>query len=188
MGLLTDISILCGGLRIVGPPCGFLVFAGAARILEALRGGNPHSITTPVIAMAVAVVWHRQKLVWMRNAVGNQLHALAMGEGVCRKKKLFSKKGRAELESLRLDRWASYRRQELLVMIEQLDASLKTLDQDLTALLPTLRKARRAGHPHSGNDDRDEGWSTRHARRYFSCKVPGAMTEFCLVYCELLPV
>ena len=32
----------------------------------------------------------------MRNATGNQLHALAMGEGVCRKK-LFSKKGRAEL-------------------------------------------------------------------------------------------
>ena len=25
------------------------------------------------------LVWHRQKLVWMRNAVGNQLHALAMG-------------------------------------------------------------------------------------------------------------
>ena len=75
------------------------------------------------------LVWHRQKLVWMRNAVGNQLHALAMGEGVCRKKKLFSKKGRAELESLRLDHWAKYRRQELLVMIDQLDASLKTLDQ-----------------------------------------------------------
>jgi transposase len=52
-----------------------------------------------------------------------------MGEGVCRKKKLFRKKGRAELESLGLDRWASYRRQELLAMIDQLDASLKTLDQ-----------------------------------------------------------
>src|SRR6266446_9363447 len=46
------------------------------------------------------LVWHRQKLVWMRNAIGNQLHALAMGEGVCRKKKLFTKKGRAELEGL----------------------------------------------------------------------------------------
>ena len=34
------------------------------------------------------LVGHRQKLVWMRNAVGNQLHALAMGEGVCRKKQL----------------------------------------------------------------------------------------------------
>jgi hypothetical protein len=27
------------------------------------------------------LVWHRQKRVWMRNAVGNQRHALAMGEG-----------------------------------------------------------------------------------------------------------
>ena len=41
------------------------------------------------------LVWHRQKLVWMRGAVKNQMHALAMGEGVCRKKKLFTAKGRA---------------------------------------------------------------------------------------------
>jgi len=75
------------------------------------------------------LVWHRQKLVWMRNAVGNQLHALAMGEGVCRKKQLFTKKGRAELQSLSLGPWASHRRQELLTMLDQLDASLKELDQ-----------------------------------------------------------
>jgi len=41
------------------------------------------------------LVWLRHKLVCMHNAVGNQLHALAMGEGVCRKKQLFTKKGRA---------------------------------------------------------------------------------------------
>src|SRR5271165_326397 len=75
------------------------------------------------------LVWHRQKLVWMRNAVGNQLHALAMGEGVCRKKKLFTKKGRDELQSLGLGDWASYRRQELLTMVDQLDSSLKKLDR-----------------------------------------------------------
>jgi transposase len=74
------------------------------------------------------LVWHRQKLVWMRNAVGNQLHALAMGEGVCRKQKLFTKKGRAELESLALGPWASYRRQELLKMLDELDRSLQQLD------------------------------------------------------------
>jgi len=75
------------------------------------------------------LVWHRQKLVWMRNAIGNQLHALAMGEGLCRKKQLWTKQGRAELEGLRLDEWASYRRQELLEMIDQLDGSLKKLDE-----------------------------------------------------------
>jgi len=79
------------------------------------------------------LVWHRQKLVWMRNAVGNQLHALAMGEGVCRKKQLFTKKGRAELQSLSLGLWASHRRQELLTMLDQLDASLKELDQAVAA-------------------------------------------------------
>jgi transposase len=75
------------------------------------------------------LVWHRQKLVWMRNAVGNQLHALAMGEGVCRKKKLFTKKGRVELESLKLGPWASHRRQELLKMLDALDPSLQQLDR-----------------------------------------------------------
>lgn len=64
----------------------------------------------------------------MRNAVGNQLHALAMGEGLCRKQKLFTKKGRAELESLALGPWASYRRQELLRMLDELDRSLRRLD------------------------------------------------------------
>src|SRR5208283_1757679 len=78
------------------------------------------------------LVWHRQKLVWMRNAVGNQLHALAMGEGVCRKKQLWTKKGRAELQGLRLDDWASYRRQALLPRIDQLDDSLGKLDRAVT--------------------------------------------------------
>ena len=52
-----------------------------------------------------------------------------MGEGVCRKKKLFTRKGRVELESLKRGRWASSRRQELLTMLDQLEASLKELDQ-----------------------------------------------------------
>jgi len=65
----------------------------------------------------------------MRNAVGNQLHALAMGEGICRKRQLFTKKGRSELEALNLDPWASQRRRELLHMLDQMDASLKQFDQ-----------------------------------------------------------
>jgi transposase len=75
------------------------------------------------------LLWHRQKLVWMRNAVGNQLHALAMGEGLCRRKQLFTRKGRRELEALKLDTWASRQRQELLRLLDQLDASLKQFDQ-----------------------------------------------------------
>lgn len=75
------------------------------------------------------LVWHRQKLVWMRGAVKNQLHALAMGQGVCRKQKLFTAKGRQELEGLALGTWASYRRQELLQLLDQLQQSLKKLDE-----------------------------------------------------------
>ncbi len=75
------------------------------------------------------LLWHRQKLVWMWGAVKNQMHALAMGEGVCRKQKLFTAKGRSELEGLKLGPWASYRRQELLRMFEELQSSVKKLDQ-----------------------------------------------------------
>lgn len=103
----------------------------AAHLLELLVSGRFHRIWWPTLAERDLrqLVWHRQKLVWMRNAVGNQLHALAMGEGVCRKKKLFSKKGRVELEGLKLGPWASHRRQELLTMLDQLEASLQELDQ-----------------------------------------------------------
>jgi transposase len=103
----------------------------AAHLLELLLSGRFPRLWRPTLEERDLrqLVWHRQKLVWMRNAVGNQLHALAMGEGVCRKKKLFSKKGRIELEGLKLDPWASRRRQELLTMLDQLDASLKEFDQ-----------------------------------------------------------
>src|SRR3974390_3476479 len=84
------------------------------------------------------LVWHRQKLVWMRNAVGNQLHALAMGEGVCRKKQLWTKKGRGELEGLPLGDWASYRRHELLQMIDgQSRHRQETGGQDVLDAAPT---------------------------------------------------
>jgi hypothetical protein len=52
-----------------------------------------------------------------------------MGEGLCRKKQLFTRKGRCELEALKLDKWASRQRQELLHMLDQLDASLAQFDQ-----------------------------------------------------------
>jgi transposase len=72
---------------------------------------------------------HRDKLVRFRTSVRNQLHALAMGEGLCRKKKLWTKRGRKELESLALGEWASRRRQEVLEMLDRLSASIEELDQ-----------------------------------------------------------
>ena len=71
---------------------------------------------------------HRHKLVCFRTSVRNQLHALALGEGVCRKQKLWSKVGRQELEGLALGEWAGRRRQELLEMLDRLDGSIQELD------------------------------------------------------------
>jgi len=72
---------------------------------------------------------HRHKMVCLRTSVRNQLHALAMGQGVYRKRKLWTTGGRTELEALRLDPWASRRRRELLAILDQLDPSLAELDR-----------------------------------------------------------
>lgn len=93
------------------------------------RSLSPHLAADDGGTRSSATGLAAEKLVWMRNAIGNQLYALALGGGVCRKKKLFTMKGRVELESLSLDQWASRRRQELLRLVDQLDASRKEFDQ-----------------------------------------------------------
>jgi transposase len=60
------------------------------------------------------LIWHRHRLVQMRTRAMNQVQATAMNEGVCRKKRLWSKAGHQQLESLRLAPWATRRRQDLL--------------------------------------------------------------------------
>lgn len=75
------------------------------------------------------LLWHRHKLVRLRTLLGNQLHALAMGQGVCRKKKLFTRKGRAELQGLALGPWASRRREELLRLLDQVEPSIAALEK-----------------------------------------------------------
>ena len=78
----------------------------AAHLLQLLLRERFPRIWRPTLAERDLrqLVWHRQKLVWMRNAVGNQLHALAMGEGVCRKKKLLTQEGPRRVGRLRLGR------------------------------------------------------------------------------------
>ena len=60
---------------------------------------------------------HRVRLVRFRTSVMNQLHALAMGQGLCRRKKLWTTVGRRELEGLPFGPWANRRKQELLEML-----------------------------------------------------------------------
>ena len=71
---------------------------------------------------------HRFQLVGFRTSVKNQLHALAMGQAVCQRKKLWSVQGRVELERLSLDPWAHRRRQELLEIHDRLQATIQELD------------------------------------------------------------
>jgi transposase len=73
------------------------------------------------------LLWHRHRLVQMRTRIMNQLHALAMNEGFCWKKKLFSEKGRTQLEKLALAPWASRRRQELLELLDRLNPTIEEL-------------------------------------------------------------
>src|SRR6201993_2707465 len=66
------------------------------------------------------LLWHRHRLVQMRTRVMNQLQAIAINEGIRIKQGLWSKKGRARLESLLLAKWATRRREELLQLLDQL--------------------------------------------------------------------
>src|ERR1039458_244056 len=75
------------------------------------------------------LLMHRSKLVRMRTSVKNQLHYLAMNQGVCRKQKLWSARGRAELQALDLGPWASRRREELLELLDRLDPRIAELDK-----------------------------------------------------------
>ncbi len=61
-------------------------------------------IPTPAERDLRQLLWRRHKLVCLRTMLGNQLHALALSEGLCRKKKLFTKKGRGEPPARMADR------------------------------------------------------------------------------------
>ena len=98
------------------------------------------------------LVLHRVKLVQMRTKVMNQLHAMAMGQGLCRKKKLWSKAGRRELEALPLGPWAARRRQELLALLDQWEKPITELDREV--------KQQAAAHRPGGPADDASGRGT----------------------------
>jgi len=73
------------------------------------------------------LLWHRHRLVQMRTRVMNQLHVVALNEGLRRKKALWRPAGRSELQSLVLAPWASRRRQDLLDLLDQLTPKIQAL-------------------------------------------------------------
>src|SRR5208337_3620999 len=103
----------------------------AEDILDLLRTGRFPRIWVPSLEERDLrqLLVHRMKQVRARTQVKNQLHALAISQGVCRGRKLWSAKGRAELESLALLPWAARRRKELLQALDRLDAQVRELDR-----------------------------------------------------------
>ena len=89
------------------------------------------------------LLWHRHRLVQMRTRVMNQLHVVALNEGLRRKKALWRPAGRKELESIALAPWASRRRQDLLDILDQLTPKIQelthALDEEVEKRLVTRR-------------------------------------------------
>jgi transposase len=73
------------------------------------------------------LLWHRHRLVEMRTRVMNQLQAIAMNEGIRRKRGLWTQSGRAQLETLQLSPWTRRRRQELLELLDRLNPTVAEL-------------------------------------------------------------
>lgn len=73
------------------------------------------------------LLWHRHRLVQMQTRLRNQLHAVALNEGVRLRKRLWRPKGRAQLESLPLMPWGSRRRHEVLELLDQVDTTIAEL-------------------------------------------------------------
>jgi hypothetical protein len=89
------------------------------------------------------LLWHRHRLVQMRTRVMNQLHVVALNEGLRRKKALWRPAGRQELESFALARWASRRRQDLLDLFDQLTPKIQELThalEDVVEKRPVTRR------------------------------------------------
>lgn len=76
---------------------------------------------------------HREKLVRLRTTIRNQLQALALNQGLRRRRRLWSAPGRRELEALPLGRWSRVQRDDLLALAATLDARIAELNQAVLA-------------------------------------------------------
>lgn len=75
------------------------------------------------------LLMHRHHLVTMRRSISNQLQAIALNQGIQRKKALWNQQGRQLLQSLALPPWTTQRRDELLHLREQWDREIALYDR-----------------------------------------------------------
>jgi transposase len=74
---------------------------------------------------------HRHKQVQARTRIKNQLQALALSQGVQKKRQLWNQSGRAELEKLELLPFAAQRRGQLLATLDRLEAEITALNRQV---------------------------------------------------------
>ncbi len=115
----------------------------AGHILKLLVEGRFPRIWTPSTQMRDhrQLLIHRHRLVQLRTRVKNELQHLALNQGVQRKRKLWTAQGRAELESLSLERWASQRRQDLLQVLAMLEEQIESLNQAVAQVADSYPEA-----------------------------------------------
>lgn len=97
------------------------------------------------------LLWHRHRMVQARTRLMNQLQAVALNEGVRRKKGLWREAGRKQLETFTLAPWASRRRRDLLEMLDRLTPMIAELTQAVEQEADKCPAAQRlATHPGVG--------------------------------------
>jgi transposase len=72
---------------------------------------------------------HRDKLVEIRTKVKNSLQHLAMNRGMQKKSRLWTRTGMEQFQQLAMPGWASVRREDLLLLLKQLNHQIEQLDQ-----------------------------------------------------------
>jgi transposase len=125
----------------------------AEHILNLLvRGDFPKVWLPPAAERDVRVLLeHRHQLVQMRTRAKNGLQAMALNYGVCRRGRLWSKRGQDELEKIPLREGMARRREDLLRLVQQLGAWIKELDQRIEEEVARRQDAQRLmTHPGVG--------------------------------------
>jgi len=105
----------------------------AALLLELLRQNRFPRIWVATLEQRDVrqLLVHRHKQVQARTRVKNQLQALALSQGMQKKRQLWTRAGREELEKLELLPYGAVRRERLLAMLEMLEAEITKLNRQV---------------------------------------------------------
>jgi transposase len=105
----------------------------AEHILQLLMENRFPRIWVPSLEERDArqLLMHRHKQVQARTRVKNQLQAMALSQGVQKKRKLWTQGGRAELKKLELLPYAAARREQLLQTLDGLEQEITRLNQQV---------------------------------------------------------